>query len=236
MKRRDALKVAALGSVGVVAAGVNSACASSSGDGNECKKTSTKMEKRYTNDDFYVDGKLSAEIALQAYKEMFAHYNMPVDEFLLKNMFITDFGLGDFENVGMAGVFWYNDAKHGYFAHEIFLLPGQMIVEHRHMATDYPAKMESWHVRQGSIYTFGEGDETSDNPQTPASQKDFISVNNVVELKVNGINTLNRAEAPHFMIAGAQGAIVSEYANYHDGNGLKFTNPNVVFTDVLGNL
>jgi len=236
MKRREALKMAALGSVGVVAASATSCCATGTEKENTCENTCTKMTKKYTNADYYVDGKLSPEKALQAYKEMLAHYNYPVDEFLLKNMFITDFGLGDFENVGMAGVFWYNDAKHAYFAHEIFLLPGQMIVEHRHVATEHPAKMESWHVRQGSIYTFGEGDATPNNPKTPESQKDFITVNNVVELKLNGINTLNRAEAPHFMLAGDQGAIVSEYANYHDGNGLRFTNPNVSFTDVLGNV
>lgn len=236
MKRRDALKMTALGSVGVVAASVSNSCASTAVKEKECEKTCTKMVKRYTNDDYYVNGQLSADKALQAYKEMFAHYNYPLDEFLLTNMFITDFGLGDFENVGMAGVFWYNDAKHGYFAHEIFLLPGQMIVEHQHVETEHPAKMESWHVRQGSIFTFGEGDETPNNPPTPVSQKEFITVNNVVELKCNGINTLNRAEAPHFMMAGAEGAIVSEYANYHDGNGLRFTNPSVSFTDILGNV
>ena len=229
MKRRDALKMAALGSAGVI---VGVSCSNSSGTGQKEKS----MMKKYTNNDFYENGNLSAEKTLQAYKEMFEHYNYPVDEFLMKNMFITDFGLGDFVNVGMAGVFWHNDPKFAYFAHEIFLLPGQMIVEHRHVETEYPAKMESWHVRSGSIYTFGEGEKTPNNPKTPESQKDFITVNNVVELKVNGINTLNRPEAPHFMIAGDQGAIVSEYANYHDGNGLRFTNPNVSFTDILGNV
>jgi len=36
---------------------------------------------------------------------------------------------------------------------------------------------------------------------------------------------LNRLEAPHFMMAGPQGAIVTEYASYHSGDGLRFTNP-----------
>jgi hypothetical protein len=40
---------------------------------------------------------------------------------------------------------------------------------------------------------------------------------------------LNRVGAKHFMIAGPQGAIVSEYATFHDGDGLRFTNPNVKF-------
>lgn len=230
MKRRDALKVAAIGSVGLVA-GVS--CAGNTGNSEEKKE---KEMNKYTNEYFYDNDKLNPEKALNAYKEMFEFYDYPMDDFLAKNMFISDFGLGDFANCGMAGVFWINDEKFGYFAHEIYLLPGQMIVEHSHMKTENSAKMESWHVRHGSIYNFGEGETTPNNPKTPESQKDFITVSSVNELKLNGIQTLNREEAPHFMMAGNQGAIVSEYANFHDGAGLKFTNPNVQFTDVLGNI
>jgi len=31
------------------------------------------------------------------------------------------------------------------------------------------------------------------------------------------------------MVAGAEGAIVSEYATYHDNKGLRFTDPKVKF-------
>jgi D-lyxose ketol-isomerase len=231
MKRRDALKVAAIGSFGLVA---GASCSFVSGD----KKTESKKAemKKYTNEYFYDNGVLNPEKALNAYKEMLAFYNVPYDEFLDKNMFISDFGLGDFANAGMAGVFWHNDKEFAYFAHEIFLLPGQMIVEHRHMENENPAKMETWHVRGGSIFNFGEGETTANNPKTPESQKDFITVSNVVELKLNGLQTLGRVEAPHFMMAGDQGAVVSEYANYHDGSALRFTNPDVAFTDILGNV
>ncbi len=192
--------------------------------------------KKYTNADFYENGKLCPKKTLEAYQEMFQYHGYPEVEFLAKNMFISDFGLGDFAEAGMGGVFWLNDLEKGYFAHEIFLLPGQMIVEHRHVETQYPAKMESWHVRHGSIFTFGEGEATANNPKTPESQKDFITVSHALEVKSGEINTLNREEAPHFMIAGSEGAIVSEYANYHDGEGLRFTNPKVVFADILENL
>jgi len=33
----------------------------------------------------------------------------------------------------------------------------------------------------------------------------------------------------HWMYAGDEGAIVTEYATYHDGSALKFSNPNVSF-------
>jgi hypothetical protein len=212
----------------------NSAEANDNNQYANAPKQNKKM-KKYTNDDFYEDGKLSAEKTLAAYREMFDHYNYPVDDWLLEHMFISDFGLGDFVNVGMGGVFWVNDPVAGYFGHEIFLLPGQMIVEHKHVKTEYPAKMESWHVRHGIAYNFGEVGESEGMPVLPASQNGHITVDKYVKTNRGNITTLNRAEAPHFMMGGPEGCIVSEYANYHDGNGLRFTNPNVVFADVLGN-
>ena len=76
----------------------------------------------------------------------------------------------------MAGIFWLNRQDYGYFGHEIYLLPGQMIPEHQHLATDKgPAKMESWHPRHGMIYTFGEGEPTPralvEDPGQPARNR-----------------------------------------------------------------
>ena len=183
------------------------------------------------NADFYQDGKFQPEKAKQAYFDMMAAHNYPVPEFLRTNMWVTDFGLGDFVNVGMAGIFWVNFQETGYFAHEIFLLPGQMIVEHGHDATAKgKAKMESWHVRHGSIFTFGEeGGPIPAGLKLPKSQEKFITVTKCYEMQPGEIRTLNRATAKHFMIGGPAGAIVSEYATFHDGDGLRFTNPGVKF-------
>ena len=186
---------------------------------------------KYKNEDFYKDGKFQVEKAKQAYFDMMDKHGYPVPEFLRTNMWATDFGLGDFVNVGMAGIFWINDEKQGYFAHEIFLMPGQMIVEHGHEATAKgKAKMESWHVRHGSIYTFGEeGGPIPAGFKLPASQEKFITVTKCYEMEPGDIRTLNRVSAKHFMMGGPSGAIVSEYATFHDGDGLRFTNPGVKF-------
>ncbi|BDD11278.1 hypothetical protein FUAX_37100 [Fulvitalea axinellae] len=236
MKRRDILKTAALGTAGVLS-GV--ACAP------EKKQETVKAEvltpakpatlPTYGNDHFYENGKLSAKKTLDAYLEMMEFYNYPVDKFLRENMFISDFSLGDFANAGMCGVFWHNSLEHNYFAHEIYLLPGQMIVEHCHLPTKIAkAKMETWQVRHGSIYTFSDDEETKDlKVKLPESQQPHITARHCVEVKRGEMATLNRLEAKHFMMAGPQGAIVSEYASYHDNDGLKFTNPNVVFNNVL---
>lgn len=61
--------------------------------------------------DFYKDGKFQQEAAMEAMKDMFAFYDVPFTELMAKDMWVTDFGLGDFENVGMGGIFWVNNAE-----------------------------------------------------------------------------------------------------------------------------
>lgn len=195
------------------------------------KTVKTIKFPKFKNEDFYKDGKFQAEKAKKAYFDMMTAYGYPIPESLRTNMWATDFGLGDFVNVGMAGIFWVNFQDTGYFAHEIYLLPGQMIVEHGHEATAKgKAKMESWHVRNGSIYTFGEeGDPVPPTLKLPKSQEKSISVSKYYTMQPGDIRTLNRVGAKHFMMGGPGGAIVSEYGSFHDGDGLRFTNPNVKF-------
>ena len=134
--------------------------------------------KTYTNADFYdADGNFLPEKAKEAYFDMFRRFAYPISDTLKKGIWVLDFGLGDFANVGMAGIFWLNRQDYGYFGHEIYLLPGQMIPEHCHFPTDKgPAKMESWHPRHGMIYTFGEGEPTPEYlAKIPASQRRLSS-------------------------------------------------------------
>ncbi|MGL5228907.1 MAG: hypothetical protein ACRC77_12060 [Bacteroidales bacterium] len=193
-------------------------------------------QKKYTNADFYKDGILQPEVAKAAYLDMLDHYHIPYTKFLEENLFITDFNLGDMENVGMAGVFWINSQEAGYFGHEIYLLPDQMIVEHKHLPTEIRAKMESWQIRNGWAYNFGTGEETSENPAHPESQDGHITVKNCSILREGEIASLNNLEHPHFLRGGSEGAIITEYGTFHDGNGLRFTNPNVQFIDCLQQL
>ena len=234
---KKGLNVALMGVLGLAIVGC---------DGQQKKTSETKesinitknMEqavytKKFTNKDFYKDGKFQGDVALKAYEDMLSFYGIQLSDFMRKNLWITDFELGDFEHVGMAGFFWVNDAEHGYFAHEIYLLPGQMITEHRHVATDHPAKHESWMVNKGFVYNFSTGEETPNCPKLPECQNGFITAKHFVKQNPGETLPLNGIGEPHFMMAGENGACVFEFANYHDGNGLRFTNPKVQFTDVL---
>ena len=182
----------------------------------ESKKTESVMtqekktyQKKFTNADFYKDGKFDQEVAKKAFLDMFEFYDVPFTAF---------------ENTGMGGIFWINDAEHGYFAHSIYLLPGQMIPEHAHVKTSFPAKHESWMVNHGWVYNFSEvGDETPNPPAIPAGHGPIKSKNFVVQ-QVGDVLRLKEPETFHFMMAGPEGAIVEEWACYHDNDGLRFTN------------
>jgi len=213
---------------GTAAAAAGLALAGTASAEKSCQKTEVKT---YANADFYdANGEFLVDKAREAYYDMFERFHYPVSERLKSEddgMWIMDFGLGDFVNVGMAGIFWLNRQDWGYFGHEIYLLPGQMIPEHCHVPTDKgPAKMESWQPRKGMIYTFGEGEPTADLLcKIPESQRDLVKSKHGQPLEIDEIGHLNRLEAFHFMVAGPEGALVTEYGTFHDMDGLKLSNP-----------
>lgn len=199
------------------------------------KNVSTKStekalyHKKYTNADYYTNGVFNKEVARQAFLDMFAFYGVEYTEFMKKNMFITDFNLGDFEHIGMGGIFWINDAEHNVFGHEIYLLPNQMIAEHAHVKSAYAAKHETGLVRNGSGYIFSIGESTPNPPALPVSQKNFITLTHFEPKKVGDLIYLAKIESKHFLYAGDHGIIVTEFGTFHDNAGLRFTNPSVKF-------
>ena len=77
---------------------------------------------------------------------------------------------------------------------------------------------------QGWCYNFSEvGEATPNAPEVPAAHGAVKSKNFVVQ-RVGDIVHLKEIEAFHFLMAGDEGAIVDEWACYHDGEGLRFTN------------
>jgi len=197
----------------------------------ESAKTEKKAlyQKKYTNKDYYTNGQFNKEVAMKAMKDMFAFYGVPFTKFMAENMWVTDFGLGDFENIGMGGIFYVNDAEHNVFGHEIYLLPNQMIAEHCHVASDYPAKHEAGLVRYGGGYNFCIGEPTPNAPKLPESQKNFITLKHFDVKKAGDMVYLSKIETKHFLYAGPHGMIVTEFGTFHDNAGLRFSNPGVKF-------
>ncbi|HQH51808.1 MAG TPA: hypothetical protein PKY01_05245 [Candidatus Hydrogenedentes bacterium] len=206
---------------GVVAGAVMSAA------GGSARASEVKMPN---NKDFYkADGTFNVEAAKEAYYDMMRRFNYPIVDRLKSDEFwAIDFGLGKFTEVGMAGIFWINNKQDDYFGHEIYLLPGQMIPEHRHMKTEEARpKMEGWQTRYGFVWTYGEGEpHPGDVERIPPSHRELAKARCATKVMPGEVTWLPKAEQWHFMLAGPEGAIVTEYASYHDGAGLRFTLPN----------
>ena len=152
-----------------------SACSS-----NPTDKKEQVLEVNYKNEaimmkikktDFYKDGAFDKVAAKEAYFDLMKYYGVPVTPILKTDQFwVSDFAQKDFIKVGMGGIFWVNNVEHGYFGHDIYLLPGQMLVEHKHHPVgEVPAKMETWQVRHGSAYFFGEGADQASGFVPPKS-------------------------------------------------------------------
>ncbi len=223
LKELVAIAAMAVAVVGCCPQQGSTTCADSDCAEKSCK-AEAKYTKKYTNADFYTDGKFNEAVAIEAMKDMLKFYEVPFTSFMEGNFWVAEFGVGDFENVGMGGIFWVNDEEHGYFAHTIYLLPGQMIPEHAHFPTHKPAKFESWMLSKGWAYNCSEiGEPVAEMIATPASHGPIKSTN-YVKQEVGEIIHLKKIESYHILMAGDEGAIVEEWASFHDNAGLRFTN------------
>ncbi len=211
-----------------------------------CRSTETQVTVEAPKPVFYTEAGFDTAAAKQAYFDMmkklgapvFARYSDPKDP----NFFwVVDFAQGEFDKLGMGGVFWVNDLEQGYFAHEIFLLPGQSIAEHCHMVTsvdgkEIKPKHESWQVRYGSVYGFSEVGEPNleQYPELKAmltkAHLEHLKSFHVEKWEADGsVHALPEIRTWHFMMGGPDGAVVSEYATYHHNSALRFAIPGVAF-------
>ncbi|NQV34860.1 MAG: hypothetical protein HQ515_19355, partial [Phycisphaeraceae bacterium] len=97
-------------------------------------------------------------------------------------------------------------------------------------------KMETWHIRHGSVEFFGEyqgpaGEtlisEMSESDKPWGHGEPWFKSTHVKTCAAGELYSLNDPESWHFMRAGKNGAIVAEYATYH--NDVKFSNPEMEF-------
>ena len=228
MDRRTMLKTAGTAGIALAAGGAAQVAAANCGS---CG-SSTEKALSYKNEDFYgSDGKFDAAKGTDAYIAFMEHHGYPFFEGLREGLWVSDYGMGTFTTLGLAAFGFINDEESSYLGQDLFILPGQMLPEHYHLATDKcPPKMEGWHVRYGRSYVYGEGEPTKDMyAKIPASQKDIVSTFHETILDPGQTATLNRQTAKHWQFGGPEGAIVSEYGTFHDNDGVRHSDPKLVF-------
>jgi len=182
----------------------------------------------FINSDFYdKSGKFKVDAAKEAYLDLLVYHGYPKSSNLEKNLFVTDFGLGRFSEVGMGGAYWANDQNAGYCGMEVFLLPNQMVPEHLHVKTGKaPARTQTAHVRWGKAYAYTDGPPTEKIwPKIPTIELNFVTVRTERELKVGETIEFPPMQK-HWLVGAPEGALMTEYSTYADPDGsTKFTDP-----------
>ncbi|MCX7825463.1 MAG: hypothetical protein N2689_07880 [Verrucomicrobiae bacterium] len=174
------------------------------------------------NAHYYTDGKFDMEKARDAVVALMKYHGYPIYPGIREKLWITDYGLGRFAEVGLAAVMWNNNEKDRYMLMDIFLMPNQMLPEHWHEAAKgNPSKLEGWLVRHGLSHIVGEG-EPNLTVKVPAIHNGGkVTVEHEVVAKPGDFVPLNREGAHHWQMAGPEGAIITEVANVHTDAGVR---------------
>ncbi len=197
-------------------------CASNSG------RQSARTEPGQCYD---ADGKFNPDAAKRVYLDFLKRSGYPVNQTIASKLFVTDFGLGRFTQAGLGVIVWWGDEKYNYSGLDAFLLPGQIIPEHWHVKVrDIPEKMEAWLVRSGEIYAYAEGAPTANiKAKLADAEAANVTVKSERILRVGDIAGISHPLEKHWMQAGPQGAIFTEFSTFHTGEAVKFTDPRVKF-------
>jgi D-lyxose ketol-isomerase len=140
---------------------------------------------------------------------------------------IADFGLGWFEQSGLAVLVYVNTDR--CCAKELAMWPRQICPEHRHppVGSD-PGKEETFRCRWGRIYLCVPGPRTSvAKAVLPIGCEANYTVWREIELNPGDQYTL-MPNTLHWFQAGPEGAVVSEFSTRSTDDNDVFTDPHIV--------
>lgn len=193
-------------------------------DRQECTKAQTGREQpslSFDNRSFYTqDGKFNEEAAKDAVITLMNYHHYPVTDKTRSQIWVSDYGTGNYAQLGLACIGYANRLDDGYMLQDLFLLPGQMLPEHWHeKINEYPAKLEGWLVRNGKSYIVGIGENNlADYPEikVPACHENgTTTVFHAIPATSGDFVPLKEVLSHHWQFAGKEGAIISEVANGH---------------------
>lgn len=194
--------------------------------------TTMRPSLDFQNEQFYkADGSFDVEAGKDAYIALMEYHGYPVWPGLREKLWVSDYGLGHFTELGLGAVTFLNEHEGDYLGQDLYLLPNQMLPQHFHLATEKAGpKMEGWHVRHGLSYVYGEGEPTENiKAKIPEFERDHVTVFHEDIVDPGETAKLGRPTAPHWQFGGPEGAIISEYGTFHDNAGVGHTDPDIVF-------
>jgi D-lyxose ketol-isomerase len=190
-----------------------------------CKKASL----RFKNETFYGnDGKFSVNKGKDAILALCEYHGYPVFSGFRENLWVSDYGTGEFTKLGLAAYLFVNNEEDRYMLGDLFLLPGQMLPEHWHLESDKaPSKREGWLVRWGLAHIVGIGEPNlSKNVVIPKCHcGGTVTTKHEVIATPGTFVKLAKAGTRHWQYAGPEGAVVTEVANVHTHSAVRHSDP-----------
>lgn len=191
------------------------------------KASSIHFENAYFYDD---KGTFLPEKAKDAIIALLTYHGYPLFDGIREQIFVNDYNAGRFAEVGLSGLMYANNQKNMYMLLDIFLLPNQMLAEHWHVDGETtPAKREGWLVRWGKSYIAGIGeDNMSEFPHIKIPQIHWdgkVEAKHIIETNPGEFVDLAEVLSKHWQMAGKEGAIITEVANYADNDAVRRSDP-----------
>ena len=185
---------------------------------------------QFKNSFFYdKDGKFLEEKAKDAIMALLEYHGYPLFDGIREQIFVMDYNSGKFAEVGLSGLMYENNKTNLYMLLDIFLLPNQMLAEHWHVDGEVAAKREGWLTRWGKSYVVGIGeDNMKDYPQVKVPKVHWdgkVVAKHVIESYPGTFINLAQVLSRHWQLAGKEGAIITEVANYAENEAVKRSDP-----------
>lgn len=176
------------------------------------------------------DGKFDVEKGKDAIMALAKHHGYPVFPGMRVNLWVSDYGTGQFTKLGLAACMFKNNEADRYMLMDLFLLPGQMLPEHWHLDGDKnPAKREGWLVRWGLSHIVGEGDDNlgKDVVIPKCHMNGDATTKHEVVAGPGTFVPLSKVSTRHWQLGGPDGAIITEVANVHTDGAVRHSDEKI---------
>ncbi len=170
--------------------------------------------------------KMNLQKAKQSAIKMIKESGLVLTREELENIDAVDFGLNDFDQIGLQIVTLFNTDR--ISARILVMLPNQVEPEHWHVPVgDDPGKQEIIRGITGNVYFYIDGDDNINNEAVLKGKEAFYTMRHEVVIKP-GDQIVLEPGSKHWFRTDDCGAVMYCFATCSRDNTDQFSDPNVV--------